>query len=217
MRRSVQNNCRTKIFFNPSGSEDIPKITGMLRGISREELTGIGKYRAVIQTPGEGSYSNATFFNTYPPYPGKLEQEELEKVKRNATNPREPRETRIERSIGDTAASGGETHAELLKEAKQHLEFAEDVQVNPLHQDGNSKPDAHIISENGVAHLEAEHSTLSKPEKVLANLERARTQDRECVFVVKEDRLDRLQSILEEEDNDDYRVLISTNLGVIEP
>lgn len=136
----------------------------MLRGVSREELRGIGKYRAVIQTPGEGSYTNATFFNTYPPYPEKLEPEELEEVKRSATNPEEPGETRIERSIGETAASGGETHTELLTAAKIYPELDEDIQqVNLLHQDGESKPDGHIITNDGVTHMEAEHTTLSKP------------------------------------------------------
>ena len=68
MRQAVSNNCRTKIFFNPSGSEDVSKIAGMLNNVKRENLTGLGKYRAVVQTPSEESYSDATFFSTYPPY-----------------------------------------------------------------------------------------------------------------------------------------------------
>lgn len=217
MRRAVTNNCRTKIFFNPSGSEDVSKITGMLRGITREELTGLGKYRAVIQTPSEGSYSNAIFFNTYPPFPGDLSPEEVDEIKEAAITPGESREPRIERSTGDTAAAGSETHGELLKEAKQYLEFEEDVQVNILHQDGSEKPDAHIIREEGVDHLEAEHSTLSKPDKVLNNLERAQEEDRECIFIVEESKVDRLEDILEDVDTSHYRILALTDLGVTEP
>jgi hypothetical protein len=103
------------------------------------------------------------------------------------------------------------------KEAKQYLEFEENVQVNLLHQDGSEKPDGHVIGDQGVAHLEAEHSSLSKREKVLQNLERAQTQDRECIFVVEENRLDRLDSILEDADTGQYRVLASSDVGVIEP
>jgi len=214
MRRAVTNNCRIKIFFNPSGSEDVSRITGMLRGIKRSQLTGLGKYRAVLQTLSDGQYNDATLFNTYPPFEGRLTDEEIESVKDKATILGETRETSIERSTGTTAAAGSETHDQLLKEAKQYLEFEEDVQVNLLHQDGSEKPDAHIICEDGVAHLEAEHSTLSKPEKVLKNLERGREEDREVVFIVEENQLQRLNNILEDADKEQYRILVSTDLGV---
>lgn len=217
MRRAVTNNCRTKIFFNPAGSEDISSIAGMLRGVSKNELTGLGKYRAVIQTPGEGQYTNATFFDTYPPSPGELDQEEIEEIKEEATTPGDSREPQVERSLGESAAAGGEVHGTLLKDAKQYLGFEEDVQVNLVHQDGNEKPDGYIIEDDGVAHLEAEHTTLSKPQKVLKNLERASDQERECVFVVKESKLDRLETILEDAETDEYRVLVSTDIGVTEP
>lgn len=217
MRRAVTNNCRTKIFLNPSGSEDVASIAGMLRGVSKTELTGMGKYRAVIQIPGAGQYSHATFFDTYPPYPGKLSQEDIEEVKDRATTPGESREPSIERSIGESAAAGGEVHATLLKDAKQYLEFEEDVQVNLLHQDSDEKPDAHVIGDGGVAHLEAEHTTLSKREKVLENFERAQKQGRECIFIVKENKVDRLHDILEDIDDSQYRILVATDIGVTEP
>jgi DNA helicase HerA-like ATPase len=116
MRRAVTNNCRTKIFFNPSGSEDVSAITGMLRGINRTQLTGLGKYRAVLQAPSEGQYSDATIFDTYPPFDGFLTDEEIEAVKQKATQPGESQDTSIERGTGETAASGGEEHDQLLKE-----------------------------------------------------------------------------------------------------
>jgi len=217
MRRAVTNNCRTKIFFNPSGSEDIPQITGMLNGLKRDKLTSLGKYRAVIQTPDEKSYSEATVFDTYPPYHQKLDTDEVEQIKEEATFPGENRDTRIERSTGDTPVSGGKKHDELLKEAIDYLEFEEEVKTLSLNQDGSSKPDAKIIHDSGeISHLEAENSTLTKPEKVLTNLERAQEEDRECIFIVEEEKLDRLKDILPNEDSE-YRILISTDLGITEP
>lgn len=62
---------------------------------------------------------------------------------------------------------------------------------NPIHRDrgkerllyqetGVQKPDGHIVYQDGdIAHLEAESSTLSKPERVLENLRRASEQGRE--------------------------------------
>jgi len=217
MRRAVTNNCRTKIFFNPSGSEDVSRITGMLQGISRDELTRLGKYSAVIQTPNETSAGTATVFDTYPPYSHDLSTDDLQEIKNAATQPGESRDVQLERSTGSGGSAGGETHAELLKAAKNYLEFEDDVAVNILHQDGTAKPDAHIVDDDHVAHLEAEHSTLTKPDKVLTNLERAQDKNRSCVFIVDEDNVDRLETVLEDKDDDQYRVLADTDIGVTEP
>lgn len=216
MRQAVTNNCRTKIFFNPSGSEDISRIAGMLRNTSKQELTGLGKYRAVIQTPSENQIGEAITFDTYPPFDSETSHEQVEEVKQEAIIPGESGETEVQRSTGESATAGGEKHAELLREAKQYLEFEEEAQVNILHQDGSEKPDAHIIFDDRIAHLEAEHATLSKPEKVLTNLERAQKQDRECIFIVKETQRDRLENILEDTEPDQYRILVLTDVGVTE-
>ncbi|MFB6183213.1 MAG: hypothetical protein ABEI96_01545 [Haloarculaceae archaeon] len=119
-------------------------------------------------------------------------------------------------STGSTAAAGSETHEKLLNEAKQYLEFEEGAQVNKNKQDGNSRPDGYVIIGDDTLHLEAEHSTLTKPEKVLTNMERAQREDRECIFIVEEDRVDRLNDILEDVDETRYRILASTDLGVVE-
>jgi len=47
-----------------------------------------------------------------------------------------------------------------------------------------------------VAHLEAEHSTLSKPGKVLKNLRRGIEENREVFFVVEEGKAAKLENIV---------------------
>jgi hypothetical protein len=217
LRQSVTNNCRTKIFFNPSGSEDIPAITGMLSGVDRNQLTRLGKYRAVLQQPAEGKNSEAVFFDTYPPFDPLHDEDTVEDVKQAATTAADSRTIAVDEDTGDTAAAGGDTHDQLLKEAKQYLEFEKNAQVNLLYQDGSEKPDGHIIEEDEISHLEAENTTLSKPEKVLTNLNRAVDQDRECYFIIEEDMEDRLETILEDVDQDHYHILLNTDLGVTTP
>ena len=68
MRRAVSNNCRTKICFNPSGSENLNQITGMMKGLSKNALNSIGKFRAAVQKPSERSERDAVLLNTYPPW-----------------------------------------------------------------------------------------------------------------------------------------------------
>lgn len=216
MRRAVSNNTNTKMFFNPSGSEDANRIAGMLQGIDKAELTELGKFRAAIQVPSKRSRSQADIIDTYPPYIADLSMEEVEELKKEFTGSGEKQEVEIVNSTGESAASGGETHEQLLKDAKRFLEFEKNVQVNLLRQDGSEKPDGHIIGEDQVAHLEAEHTTVSKPEKVLKNLERAREQDRECVFIVEDGNRGRLENNLEDVDTGQYRILVSTDLGVIQ-
>lgn len=67
MRRAVTNNCRTKITFNPSGSDNENQITGMLQGVKKKDLKRLGKFRAVIQKPSEKNQRKAVVFDTYPP------------------------------------------------------------------------------------------------------------------------------------------------------
>ena len=69
--------------------------------------------------------------------------------------------------------------------------------VELLAQDGKSKPDGRVMYPSGeIAHLEAEHSTLSKPAKVLRNYLRAAEQDREVLFAVKQGESEKLGGII---------------------
>lgn len=53
-----------------------------------------------------------------------------------------------------------------------------------------------MMPDDQIAHLEAEHSTLSKPGKVLKNLRRSHKADREVFFVVKEGKAAKLENIV---------------------
>jgi DNA helicase HerA-like ATPase len=196
MRRAVTNNCRTKICFNPSGSEDLNRITGMLNGIDKHTLTALGKYRAAIQKPSQEDQQSAVTFDTYPPWNG--DYTNVDKIKQKQTATVETNShVEFQQSLGNQANAGGEKHKELLAEAKQQLDDR-GFQVTLLHQGSEEeKPDGHILLPDGErAHLEAEHSTLSKPAKVLRNLRRGHEQDREVFFVVEEGKAAKLENIV---------------------
>jgi DNA helicase HerA-like ATPase len=197
MRRAATNNCRTKIVFNPSGSDDTNKIAKTIQGLDRTTLTSLGKYRAAIQKPSEQTQRNAVVFDTYPPW--NSDYSDVEKIKKEKTAARDSRKTEIEleQGLGKQANAGGETHQELLVEAKKELE-ERGFQVNLLYQDhGEEKPDGHVmLPDDSIAHIEAEHSTLSKPGKVLKNLRRGLNQGREVFFVVEEGNAAKLENIV---------------------
>lgn len=218
LTRAILNNTMTKAVFSPGASEDLSTYTRVMNGVSKGKLSRLGKFQPAIQRPAERELPEAVIVETYPPWDFDVERvDQRKEALLRQYQPLEDRSVDASASTGDVAAAGGEAHEALLREAKQYLEFEEDVQVNILFQDGSERPDAHIIGDDGVAHLEAEHSTLSKPEKVLTNLERAVEEDRECVFIVEEDNLDRLEGILEEAEIARYRILASSDLGVVEP
>ncbi|MDY6778204.1 MAG: TraM recognition domain-containing protein [Candidatus Nanohaloarchaea archaeon] len=197
MRRAVTNNCRTKIFFNPSGSEDVSRIAGMLHGVDKAALQSLGKYRAVVQMPAEHQHQNAVVFDTYPPWTA--DDDHVAQVKREATCTAPSQADQVvDQSLGRGATAGGERHKELLATAKQYLEDRRDVQVNLLYQDqGDEKPDGTVMQSDGsIANLEAEHSTLSRPVKVLRNVERAAKQGRDLIFVVEEGQATKLENIV---------------------
>jgi len=196
MKRAAANDCRTKIVFNPDGTEDLNRIAGMLQGIDKKQLRQLGQYRAVIQKPSETQRGPAAVFNTYPPW--NANHAGINQIKDRATQA-EPRTTEIKlrQSLGNQTSAGGEKHKQLLAEAKQDLE-QQGYQVNLLYQaDEEEKPDGHLVTPDGkTAHLEAEHSTLTKPTKVLKNLKRGTQKDREVIFVVKEGKAVKLENIL---------------------
>jgi hypothetical protein len=197
MRRAVSNNCRTKICFNPSGSENTSRIAGMLQGVDKTALTSLGKYRAVVQKPSERNQRNAVLFNTYPPW--EADYSDVDKIKERKAAARTSNKTQVQlsQSLGNQANAGGETHQELLAAAKQDLENR-GFHVNLLYQgQEEEKPDGHVhLPGNEVAHLEAEHSTLSKPGKVLKNLRRGVQEDREVFFVVEDGKAAKLENIV---------------------
>jgi hypothetical protein len=196
MRTAVTNNCRNKIIFNPVGSDNTTQIAGMLPGITKTQLKTLGKYRAALQTPNEQNQNDAVTLNTYPPY---TTDRNTHDIKQQA-KPNSHTTTHISTntSLGNTANAGGEKHAQLLKNAKQELEN-QGFHVNLLYQDqGDNKPDGHATHEDEVHHLEAEHTTLTKPAKVLQNLRRAHRQDREVIFAVQPRKAQKLKNILED-------------------
>lgn len=202
LRREVTNNCRTKIFFNPSGSEDLARITGMLNGIDREELTSLGKYRAVVQYPGTVRQDDAVICDTYPPWTPDWDTCHERKHALLDEHPpliehgRPRADDMIDVGSGENA--GGEFHTELLQAAQHHFEDR-GAAVNLLYQDtGDDRPDGHIHFNDELVHLEAEHATLSNPARVLTNLQRAAAQDRRCIFVVEAGNAPKLTNIVED-------------------
>jgi len=196
MRRAVANNCRTKIVFNPSGSEDVNRISQMIQGIDKSTITSLGKYRAVLQTPSEKNQGNATIFDTYPPWDA--DHSQVEKIKQEKTAARSStKNLELDQSLGGQANAGGEKHQEMLVQAKQELEDR-GFQVNLLYQDhGDEKPDGHVIlPDNTIAHLEAEHNTLTKPGKVLKNLQRGHRENCEVFYVVENGKATKLENIV---------------------
>jgi hypothetical protein len=100
--------------------------------------------------------------------------------------------------VGQGENAGGEFHTELLQAAQQHFED-KGAQVNLLYQDaGDDRPDGHIHRNGELAHLEAEHATLSKPAKVLTNLKRAAEQDRQCLYIVEAGNAAKLTNIVDD-------------------
>ncbi|WP_207587090.1 type IV secretion system DNA-binding domain-containing protein [Halomontanus rarus] len=198
LRSALLNNCRTKLLFNPSGSEDIAQLTDLVSGVSRDQLTGLGKYRAVVQPPAEQEHQDATIFDTYPPWTVDPERGDGIKTMLLEQYPvlsTEDTTSAVAGRKGTAGSAGGEAHAKLL-EAAYHYFTAEGWDVTILHQDGGSKPDGHLLQDGAITHLEAEHNTLSKPGKVLRNVQRAVDQDRELVFVVEAGEGQKLHQIL---------------------
>jgi len=197
MRRAVTNNCRTKIVFDPTGSEDLTQLSQMIRGIPKHQLLNLGDYRAVVQTPSTGAKQDAVVIDTYPPW--NADHTTVETVKDAAVQNTADTETvDVPPNLGNGANAGGDTHQELLTAAKSRLEKQDGVTVDLLYQDaGADEPDGHVHFPDGdMAHLEAEHGTLSKPGKALANLKRAAEQGRRCLFVVGEENVEKLERIL---------------------
>jgi hypothetical protein len=224
MREEVASNCRSKVVFDPSGSEDITQLGRLLQGISKSDLTQLVDYKAVVQRRKRQESAVSVIVDTYPPWEVE-DGNDVEMVKQQqtfATNSQPT--TAVRQSLGQTANAGGERHQELLAAAKEHLEAQEGAQVNLLYQDhGDEKPDGQIITDNGVIkHLEAEVSTLSRPVKVLRNVQRAAEQGRDILFVVEQDRAKKLENIVrdpvnrrgsEQEDDDGTYTYYSDEKG----
>ncbi|MFP9061729.1 type IV secretory system conjugative DNA transfer family protein [Natrialbaceae archaeon A-chndr2] len=195
MREAVINNCRTKIVFSPLGAENERRLINLLNGIDKHQLAGLGEYRAVLQTPNEREQRSAVIFDTYPPWEGDPEQARKIKQQRivGGSTPSVP----FEPSLGKGTNAGGEIHRHLLTRAEKELE-ERGLEVDLLYQsESDSKPDGKVhLPDGSVAFLEAEHSTLTKPVKVLQNLKRAVENGVECIFVVEQGNAAKLEKIL---------------------
>jgi len=196
MRNSVTNNCRTKIIFQPDGSENIAQLNRLTKGIRKEELQTLGRYTAAIKTPTEHGENQAVTADTYPPYEPEHSRD-IDQLKKRCS-PEETDRTRLEPSLGTGANAGGKKHKELIAQAQQELETRSGIQVNPLTQiEGGDQPDGIVTLPDGSqAHLEAEHTTLSKPGKVLKNVRRAVQEEREIIFVVEQGNTSKLENIV---------------------
>ncbi len=202
MRKAVINNCRTKIFFDPSASEDLAQIANMMHGVDKGQLKNLRQYQAVMQQP-QSDYSGAVAFYTFPPWTSDRDKEVVEQMKQEGTVVGDQSTASVDEllSLGPAGNAGEQVHTSLLQDAKAYLESRPAVeQVNLLHQNpGDDRPDGHVLKENGdVAHLEAEVSTITKPAKVLKNYWRAAFEDRKCIFVVEESAVDKLLNIVED-------------------
>ncbi len=195
MRDAASNNCRTKLVFDPSGSEDLPKLKRMLRGTDQRQMTALGDYRAIVQSPGTHRRQTATIVDTYPPW--ETDNVDIGQLKQAATSATAPDSILEDLVVGTSGNAGGRRHTELLSMAKSEL-AERGLRVKDLHQEvGDDKPDAYVYLPDGsVAHLEVEYHTLSKPAKTLTNLQRAHERDRECIFVVEEGHVKKLVNIL---------------------
>ncbi|USZ77561.1 hypothetical protein NGM07_09545 [Halorussus vallis] len=197
MQRALLNNTLTKVVFTPGASEDLNTFTTIMNGLSKDDLSNLGKYRPAVQLPAEKTLPPAKVVDTYPPWsvdPSTVEERKEKLLKQNETSTGQPI---LEVDLGDGANAGGKKHKELLTTAKEQLE-ERGFKVNLLNQGtGDDKPDGHVhLSASEIAHLEAERATLSKPAKVLRNLQRAVDHGRECIFVVEEGNARKLQQIV---------------------
>jgi hypothetical protein len=201
MQEAVLNNCRSKILFQPSDSENKNRLTSTLNQTSKNEINQLGRYRAILQTPDRQQQQPAVKIDTYPPWTGDRDNVEDLKDRCSVASENSTQENRLKQSLGKGNNAGKEKHRELLAQAKKQLEQKRDgIQVQLLHQGaGEDKPDGKVIlPDDTVAHLEAEHSTLSKPAKVLTNYLRAAQQGRETIFVVEQGHTVKLQNIVED-------------------
>jgi DNA helicase HerA-like ATPase len=195
MEKAVLNNTSTKVVFSPGASKDLNTFSTVMNGISKDELRQLGKYRPAVQTPAEKTAPLTVLIDTYPPWNTNPETVEQRRQKLHSHQKKEKEKTGID--LGDGANAGGKRHRQLLTTAKDQLEdrgFLVD-----LIRQGNAeeKPDGRVLlGDNTVAQLEAEHSTLSKPGKVLKNLRRGHKQGREVFFVVEEGQASKLEEIV---------------------
>lgn len=199
MQRALMNNTLTKVVFSPGASEDLHTYATIMIGLSKEELTRLGQYRPAVQRPAEGSVPSAVVVDTYPPWDWEegTAEERIEDVL--------SRYDKIGDGVDDSGVNlgrggnaGGERHTALLQRAKHWFESEHGAEVRLLYQEtGKEKPDGIIDFQDGhIAHLEAEASTLSKPERVIQNLRRAAEAGNTCIFIVEHGNASKLETII---------------------
>jgi len=153
----------------------------MLQGVDKHQLTRLDRFQAAVQTPGGINRPDATIIETYPPWTA--DRSHVDEVKQRPVAP-DSSDITLRPSLGLGYNSGGRRHTELLTTAEAKLE-ERGFQVDLKYQEvGDDKPDGYVhLPDGSIAHLEAEHGSLSKPVKIFRNLQRATAQDRE-VFLL---------------------------------
>lgn len=222
MQRALLNNTLTKVVFTPGMSEQLNRYTNIMNELSKVELGRIGQFSPAVQRPAEGVLPPAVVVDTYPPWDWDEEtaEERIEQVLDRYPCLTE-RTDEIGPNLGRGGNAGGEEHTALLEAAKQWFEAEADAEVRLLYQDtGVEKPDGIIEFQDGhIAHLEAEASTLSKPDRVIQNLERAAEADNHCIFITQTGNAEKLDTILTEHGNtvpEQYSIYEKTDHGLTE-
>lgn len=220
MQRALLNNTASKVVFSPGASQDLSTYTTLMNGLSKSELSQLGQYRPAIQRPAKDVLPPAVTVRTYSPWD--WEQEDADnRIKQLLTQYQPALADSIPTVTGPGDNAGGEQHRQLLEQAKDWFESEKAAEVRLLYQEpGTEKPDGHIIFQDGdIAHLEAEASTLSKPDRVLQNLRRAAEAGNQCIFIVEQGDAAKLERIITEYDDGrdgDYRIYETTDHGLIQ-
>jgi hypothetical protein len=198
MERAILNNTLTKVVFTPGASEDLSTFSTIMNGYSRDDLSRLGQYRPAIQRPAEQTMPPAKVADTYPPW--SWDADRVEQRKERLLEQYDVLEDPVDGipvELGQAGNAGGQHHRELLEQAATKLQ-ERGIEVTLRDQrGGDDKPDGEVVLPDGTTgHLEAEHSTLSKPAKALTNLKRAVDEDRETIFVVENGNAEKLERIV---------------------
>lgn len=197
LRRALTTNCLTKVVFTPGSTADAQALAAHLGGVDAATLSSLGAYRAVLQAAAGPGSADTTIIETFPPREG--EPAVVPAIKAAGTTAGTPIRLGLQPRLGPAQNAGGDRHTQLLEAAKQQLE-AEGCAVTLLYQPpGAELPDGYVTLPDGDrAHLEAEVGGLSKPARVLTNLQRAVDAECACIFAVEADNADTLRAILDD-------------------
>ena len=202
MQDAVVVNCRNKVVFKPSDG-DASTLSRVI-DVDKKVLERLGEYQAIVQKPVSGPDEEAVMVvDTYPPWEGDRSRisdvREEQAIAANTAG-----ELDVSTRTGTHPTAGSKMHDALLAVAENRLHELDAQQVTIFGQTGEDRADGLVIFDDGSrAYLEAENTTLSKPGKVLHNLKRAHEDGSECLFAVREEEREKLDSILSDPVNRD--------------